>query len=506
MNPLDVRTVVLDQLITDGICMAVLVFIWLQNRKHFAGISFWVLDLTFQTLAVLLIFMRGSIPDWISITLSNSLVVAGALMGYLGLERFVGKKSAQFHNYVLLAVFAVAHYYFAFAQPNLAARNLILSLGLLFLCFQCMWLMVWRVEHAKRRMTRVVGFVFGGFCLVSLVRIGIIAISPHPTNDFFQSGLFDTLILLAYQLLLILLTFSLELMINQRLFTEVQIEEEKFSKAFRLSPYAIMLTRITDGQIREVNEGFVAISGYSYDEAIGKTTLELQLWEREKDRATVTKELSKSGSVRGKEFSFRKKSGEVITGLFSAEIIKINDESLILSSINDITDRKQMEDELRFQSTHDSLTGLFNVQYYKVEIERLQKSRRFPISVLVADIDKLKKVNDLLGHNAGDDLLRQAAQIIKSAFRPEDLIARIGGDEYVVVLPDTNTEAALQAVERVKNKLKEHNQGLPPDQMLSLSIGAVCANQNDRLSEIFEQADKAMYQDKMSKFGDILHE
>ncbi|MCX6028328.1 MAG: PAS domain S-box protein [Chloroflexi bacterium] len=358
MNFLDVRTVVFSQLVTDLVCALVIAVLWRQNRKRFAGTSYWVVDFAFQAAATLLISLRGSIPDWMSMVLANTLVIAGALAGYLGLERFVGRTSSQAHNYLLLAAFILVHSYFAFVQPNLAVRNDNISLGLLIICFQCTWLMLRRVQPGMRQMTRSVGIVFGAFCLVSLVRIAVTLTSPQPTNDFFKSGTFDALSLIAYQLLLILLAYSLALMVNRRLLVEVQAQEEKFNKAFRSSPYAITLTRLPDGNILEVNDGFVSITGYSYAEIIGKTTPELHLWARDQDRVAVVDVLSKRQQVHGAEYQFRKKSGELMTGLYSAEIITVNNQPCVLSSISDITERKRAEEALR--ESNEYLENLFN--------------------------------------------------------------------------------------------------------------------------------------------------
>src|SRR5271157_2158252 len=240
MNILDIRTVMLSQLVTDAVCTGVLTFLWLQNRKRHAGTFFWVIDFIFQTTAALLILLRGSIPDWISLGISSPLVIGGALLGYLGLERFVGKRSTQVHNYILLGVFILVHFYFVYVHPDLNMRNLNVSLGLLVFCSQCAWLMLRRAGKRLTRMTQAVGWVFTVFCLVSLIRVVIILVSPNPSNDFFQSGLYDTLILMGYQILLILLTFGLVLIVNRRLLVEVKAQEEKFSKAFHSSPYAIL--------------------------------------------------------------------------------------------------------------------------------------------------------------------------------------------------------------------------------------------------------------------------
>ncbi|MBU0991861.1 MAG: PAS domain S-box protein [Proteobacteria bacterium] len=342
---LDVQTVIFINIITDFLCILVLVSLWLQNRKRFKGTFFWVVDVCFQTAALFLIAQRGNIPDWISMILSNTLVVSGALLGYMGLVRFVEKKISQVHNYILLGLFIYVHIYYAFINPNLAARNINVSLGLLVICFQCMWFIFHRAEPSIRKMTQGTGIVFGGFCLASLVRVAVILLSPQSTNDFFRSDIYQMFIIITYQVLLILLSYSLTLMVNHRLLIQIHTQEEKFSKAFHSAPYAITLTGLDDGHILEVNDGFVNITGYHYSEVIGKTTIGLQFWANSEDREAVAGELIRHKRVREAEYQFRQKSGNIIFGLFSAEIIRINDVPCVLSVIMDITERKYIEDE-----------------------------------------------------------------------------------------------------------------------------------------------------------------
>jgi PAS domain S-box-containing protein len=346
MNFLDMKTVIFSNVVTNIVCMLVILMLWHQSRNRFAGTGFWVIDFAFQTAALFLVILRGSIPDWMSMVLANTLVIAGALLGYMGLGRFVGKKISQVHNYVLVAAFACIHTYFALVEPNLAARSLNLSVGLLLICFQCMWLLLPGVEPGMRRLTLGVGMVFGAYCLVSLVRIVEFFIGRHLEIGYFQSGPFEPFVLVSYKILFILLTFALALMFNKRLLAEVKTQEEKFAKAFHSSPYAITLTRLFDGKIIEVNDGFLNITGYQHAEIMGKTTVGLHLWDKEEDRVVAVNELSKSGKVQGREFQFRKKSGKLITGLFSAEIIWIDNQGFVLSSISDITERKRAENEL----------------------------------------------------------------------------------------------------------------------------------------------------------------
>ncbi|MBA4369542.1 MAG: hypothetical protein C0403_18095 [Desulfobacterium sp.] len=353
MITLDMRTIVFSNVITDIVCTLIILVLWLQSRKRFAGTGFWVFDYTFQTAALFMIILRGAIPDLISMVLSNTLVIAGAILGYMGLERFIGRKSTQVHNYILLLAFACIHTYYTLIQPNLAARTLNISVGTLVICFQCMWFLLRIAEPGIRRLTFGVSLVFGGYCIVSIVRITNFFIGVHPGNDFFQSGRFDSFVLASYQMLFILLTYCLILMFNRRLLEEVETQEEKFFKAFYSSPYAMIITRFQDDKIIEVNETFLNISGFRSNEIMEKTALDLHLWEKKEDRAIVVNELSKNGRAQGMEFRFRKKSGEMITGLISAEIISTKNQKCVLTSIDDITKRKQAEEALR--QAHDEL-------------------------------------------------------------------------------------------------------------------------------------------------------
>ncbi|MEI7671951.1 MAG: PAS domain S-box protein, partial [Deltaproteobacteria bacterium] len=347
MYLLDMRTIVFSYLITNIICVWFVVQLWRQNRNRFAGTVFWVIDFLFQAVALFLIVMRGAIPDWISMILSNTLVISGAILGFVGQERFLGKKGPQIQNYLLVILFISVHSYFALIQPNLAVRNLNIAVALLLVCFQSVWLMWRRVEPGRRSLTFGVGMVNLLYCLVSSVRIVDYFAASNENNNYFHPAFFQALVILSYQVLFILLTYSFVLMVNKRLIMDVGTQEEKFSKAFHSAPYAIMITRPSDGKIIEVNEKVSAISGYGRNEILENSAIALHLWERDEDRAAVVDELSKTGKVDGKEACFRRKNGETMVGLFSAEILPIDGENFILSSIADITERKHIEDALR---------------------------------------------------------------------------------------------------------------------------------------------------------------
>lgn len=161
----------------------------------------------------------------------------------------------------------------------------------------------------------------------------------------------------------------------------------------------------------------------------------------------------------------------------------------------DVTARRRAEDELRFLSTHDALTGVYNRGYFEEEMARLQRGRRFPVSLVMADVDRLKDVNDRQGHAAGDAVLQGVAGVLTSAFRAEDVVARIGGDEFAVLLPDTNAPAAEAALRRARQALQEHN-GAGCGTPIRLSFGVGTAVDPLPLWDVLKEADASMYREK----------
>ena len=163
--------------------------------------------------------------------------------------------------------------------------------------------------------------------------------------------------------------------------------------------------------------------------------------------------------------------------------------------LHDITQRKRREEELWAQSTQDSMTGLHSRAFFDAEMARLQNSRLFPISIVMMDMDGLKMVNDSRGHAAGDELLHQTGLLLRGSFRSEDILARIGGDEFAVLLPETDLVEAEAIISRLKTNLAGYNRS-HADLPVSISIGVATGQKGASLDDVLKQADEIMYRQK----------
>jgi diguanylate cyclase (GGDEF)-like protein len=171
------------------------------------------------------------------------------------------------------------------------------------------------------------------------------------------------------------------------------------------------------------------------------------------------------------------------------------DWSLVQVALTDITARKKAEAYLEYLGKHDVLTKLYNRSFYVDELNRLERRLPFPLSIVMVDLNGLKATNDRLGHSAGDALLRRIGEVLNKAIDKPATAARIGGDEFAVLLPSTDERGAAVMVESIGNLIELNNQ-FYSNAPIEVSIGAATTRPGERLEEVAKRADAAMYEAK----------
>lgn len=165
----------------------------------------------------------------------------------------------------------------------------------------------------------------------------------------------------------------------------------------------------------------------------------------------------------------------------------------------DINERKKKEKEIQYLSYHDALTGLYNRTYFEREKIHLDSTDSIPLSVIIGDINGLKLINDAFGHDEGDRILQAVANILKSCTRENDVAARIGGDEFCVLLPSTDEATSKEIMEQIKNACNSQTMQIPRElSFASLSLGcATKYSENELLDKVIKTAEQGMYQRKL---------
>jgi diguanylate cyclase (GGDEF)-like protein/putative nucleotidyltransferase with HDIG domain len=163
--------------------------------------------------------------------------------------------------------------------------------------------------------------------------------------------------------------------------------------------------------------------------------------------------------------------------------------------VNNAIELTKRNEEIRYLSYYDVLTGLYNRRFYEEEIKRLDTERNLPISIVMGDVNGLKLVNDAFGHAKGDELLQKAAKAIRTACRKDDIVARWGGDEFVILLPKTKTEEVVDVIKRIKELYsKEYVNSLS----VSISFGWDTKNNLDEdILKVLKSAEDRMYKHKI---------
>lgn len=282
------------------------------------------------------------------------------------------------------------------------------------------------------------------------------------------------------------LTSNMEEMVEERT-KALEMEKIRFEKLFENNPEGILILD-EDLYVLDANHAFTTIFGYTLPEIIHQKIHKFLL---------IDNQLPIDMASPRQETIRRCKNGNLIpVSVVKYSFAQLAGNTLHYIIYTDISERKETEERLNFLSFHDSLTTLKNRTYFELEMKRLQTSQE-TCGIIVCDVDGLKYVNDNFGHAAGDQLLKDAAQLLTSAVGKQAL-ARVGGDEFVIFLPNSSEEETRSIVANINAKLNHINK--EDVHSLKMSVGyAHRENETINMEELFSIADKMMYSIKNSR-------
>ncbi len=260
----------------------------------------------------------------------------------------------------------------------------------------------------------------------------------------------------------------------------------------------------TDGVISDMSAASFSILGYRPQEMIGHELSEFYVNPADRNRI-ITAIRDNDGHAIQVEAALRHRDGHSVWVSTNAYLKRDGSgrPAGIEGIARDISERKAMEDELRLLSTHDDLTGAFNRRYFINEVEReMERARRYgaALTLLILDIDLFKTVNDTFGHPTGDTVLQQFAALSRNTLRKSDVFARMGGEEFAALMPETDRPRADQFCERLRERVEGaifHDEENVSAVRITVSIGATTLQQDDRdFGHLYARADNALYRAK----------
>lgn len=299
------------------------------------------------------------------------------------------------------------------------------------------------------------------------------------------------------------LNFMVDITRRKEIEDSLRISEEKFRFLIEYASDVIWIFNLEKGEFTYVSPSMYQLRGFTAEEAMMETledSLVPQSFSILKDAISrnVNEFLSNPKNPNNyiNEVQQPCKNGRIIW-VEVATKFRYNSagEIEVLGVSRNIDERKKAEDQVLYLSYYDQLTGLYNRRFYEEELLKLDIQRNLPITLIMADVNGLKLTNDAFGHITGDKLLRTAAEILRREARTDDIIARTGGDEFVILLPKTTSIEAEIIVNRIRKTMANTK---IDDIILSVSFGAATKNNMDEdIENIFTQAENFMYRRKL---------
>lgn len=301
--------------------------------------------------------------------------------------------------------------------------------------------------------------------------------------------------------------YSKDITSQELIRNELAQSEERFRTIFEEAPVGIGIFDSATGRATQINARYAEIVGRTREEILTMDWMQYSHPDEIEENLHKIDLLMKNRIFGfALEKRFLRPEGEEIW--VSVTVTPLNptiyQDHYHLCMVEDITSRKKAEEEVLYLSYYDQLTGLYNRRFYEEELKRINTGRNLPITLVLADVNGLKLTNDAFGHSLGDDLLKRVAEVFKKECRSEDVIARIGGDEFVFLLPKTEEEEAQGIIDRISRQVSERNQ---ENVICSVSFGWATKHYlKEDIRKVFMQAEDLMYRNKLAESSSMRNE
>lgn len=279
----------------------------------------------------------------------------------------------------------------------------------------------------------------------------------------------------------------------------VRRSEQSIRALFAAAPVAMALVRVDDSMVLFANHRCADLFAVGPGGLEGQRSPDFYADLRDRDRLRAL--AIENGQVDGEEVRMRRASGEEFWALLSARAIDFEGSQALIAGISDITPQKELEARLRELATTDELTGLENRRHFlelaQVELSRVRRTRS-PLSLAMIDVDHFKHVNDRFGHAVGDLALKALSRALRETVRTADVAARLGGEEFVLLLPDTGLDGAMAVTERLRERVRRGEITLENGSVVRFTVSAGVAElaPDEGMDSLLKRADDALYRAK----------
>lgn len=473
-----------------------LAFLWKEHIQR-SGVGYWSFGMAMIGFSSLLTALYGIVYHGISIVFANFLLVLGFQLIFRGLRSFTGRLPIKWFDYGLVILSAGVFFYFSYIYDNQLIRTCALSVFIIAICVATIITIVTDKNKIQKRAGIAVAIVFGLFAFLHFMRAVFALLFPDNysvVENNLSTTLLYTSVLFFIGAIAVTLVAQTYAILASRLRT--------ISMAMEQSASSILITD-DGGHIEYANPSALQVSGYTREEIKGKKFSSLCAGNFDQESiSNVVAQLKYGSSWRGELHNY-KKSGEEYWEIASIAPVKNSSGQIshFVAVKEDITSIKQAKDKIHHLAQHDNLTGLPNRLLMMERLERAittATDNGCQVAILFIDVDGFKEVNDQFGHATGDLLLKKLTQDLTACVRDTDTVARIGGDEFIVVLENVTDDQALRMVaQRMIKTVSEPFNVQDSAALVTASIGiSVYPKDSQDPTELIQLADKAMYKIK----------